>query len=341
VKGCIFDTMILVTGATGLLGSHLIYRLALEQNEIRALYRDKTRIEQVKSLFRYYSPDNYESLFSKIKWIQGDILEIVSLEDAMQGIKTVYHCAGMVSFEKKHFSQMIKINREGTANVVNTCLEFGVEKLCYVSSTSAIGGQDNTLTTEETKWKQSPNTSGYSISKYSAEKEVWRGIEEGLDCVIVNPSVIFGAGNWDESSLTIFRTVASGLRFYTKGQNGFVDARDVADIMVRLTGSSIKNERFLCVGQNVRFDELLTKIAIRLGKKPPTINTPKWLMGLTWRFSWMLSKFRGKNAAVTRASARTAFSVMEYDNSKIKKALSFEFRSLDEMIENSVNGKIA
>lgn len=333
--------MILVTGATGLLGSHLIYRLSLEKDEIRALYRDKSRIKQVESVFRFYAPDTFQELFSKITWIKGDILELISLEDAMQGIKTVYHCAGMVSFEKKHFSQMIKINREGTANVVNSCLEFGVEKLCYVSSTAAIGGQSDAITSEETKWKQSPTTSGYSISKYSAEKEVWRGVEEGLDCVIVNPSVLFGSGNWDESSLTIFRTVASGLRFYTKGQNGFVDARDVADIMVRLTDSPIKNERFLCVGQNVRFDALLSKIALQLGKTPPSLNTPKWLMGLTWRFSWMLSKFRGKNAAVTRASARTAFNVMQYDNTKVKKALSFEFRSIDEMIANTINGKIA
>lgn len=333
--------MILVTGATGLLGSHLIYRLSLEKEEIRALYRDEDRIKQCERVFRYYAPNTFQELFSKITWIKGDILDLTSLEDALQGIKTVYHCAGMVSFEKKHFSQMIKINREGTANVVNSCLEFGVDKLCYVSSTAAIGGQNDSITSEETKWKQSPTTSGYSISKYSAEKEVWRGVEEGLDCIIVNPSVLFGSGNWDESSLTIFRTVASGLRFYTKGQNGFVDARDVADIMVRLTKSSIKNERFLCVGQNVRFDVLLSKIALQLGKKPPSLNTPKWLMGLTWRFSWMLSKFKGKNAAVTRASARTAFNVMEYDNSKVKNVLSFEFRSIDEMITNTIKGKIS
>jgi nucleoside-diphosphate-sugar epimerase len=334
--------MILVTGATGLLGSHLIFRLTQEQDGIRALYRDESRIELVKEVFRYYSPTEYQSLFDKIQWVKGDILDVVSLEDAIEGIKIVYHCAGMVSFEKKHFHQMIKINREGTANVVNTSLAFGVEKLCFVSSTAAIGGEPGTVTTEDSKWKQTPTTSGYSISKYSAEKEVWRGVEEGLDCIIVNPSVFFGAGNWDDSSLTIFRTVASGLRFFTKGQNGFVDARDVADIMIKLTNnSSIKNKRFLCVGHNIRFDELLSMIALKLGKKPPTINPPKWLMGLTWRFSWMFSKFKGKSAAITRASARTAFNVMEYDNSKIKGTLSFEFRSVEEMIENTVKGRIS
>jgi nucleoside-diphosphate-sugar epimerase len=209
-----------------------------------------------------------------------------------------------------------------------------------VSSTASLGGQSNELVNENTKWKLSPKTSGYAISKYSAEKEVWRGVEEGLDCVIVNPSIIFGSGDWNESSLTIFRTVNKGLSFYTRGQNGFVDARDVAELMIKLMESEIKNERFICVGVNAPFKLLLTKIALKLNKKPPFINTPKWLMGLTWRFSWLLSKIRGRNATVTKASAQSAFSNMSFDNSKIKNALHFLFRDLDEMIENTVKSRL-
>jgi len=332
--------MILVTGGTGLLGSHLLYRLSSENDSIRAIYRDKAKIEHVKSIFQFYDNTNWESRFSKIKWLEGDILDLISLDDALTGIETVYHCAGLVSFDKRHFAQLIKINREGTANVVNTCLVKGVKKLCYVSSTASIGGQVNTTTSETTKWKQGPETSGYAISKYSGEKEVWRGVEEGLDCIIVNPSVIFGAGHWDESSLTIFRTIDKGLRFHTPGQNGFVDARDVVEIMVQLMQSDIRNERFLCVGINLPFKTLLEKIALALNKKPPTISTPKWLIGFTWRFSWLLSKFRGRTAAITRASAKTAFNKMEYDNSKVKKTLNFNFRSFDDTIENTVKGRI-
>lgn len=331
--------MILVTGGTGLLGSHLLFRLSSENDSIRAIYRDIAKIAHVKSLFQFYDHDNWEYRFSKIEWIEGDILDINSLGEAMTGIEKVYHCAGLVSFNKRHFAQLIKINREGTANVVNTCLVYGVKKLCYVSSTASIGGQVNTITNETTKWKQGPETSGYAISKYSGEKEVWRGVEEGLDCVIVNPSVIFGAGHWDESSLTIFRTIDKGLRFHTPGQNGFVDARDVAEIMVQLMQSDIKNERFLCVGINLPFKTLLEKIALALNKKPPTISTPKWLIGFTWRFSWLLSKFRGKTAAITRASAKTAFNKMEYDSSKVQKALNFTFRDFDDTIENTVKGR--
>lgn len=332
--------MILVTGGTGLLGSHLLFRLSEETQPIRAIYRDADKIEHVKTVFNYYDSNNGETRFSKIEWVVGNILDVVSLEDVMTGIDTVYHCAGLVSFNKRHFAQLIKINREGTANVVNTCLMKGVKKLCYVSSTASIGGQVNTITRETTKWKQGPETSGYAISKYSGEKEVWRGVEEGLDCIIVNPSVIFGAGHWDESSLTIFRTVDKGLRFHTPGQNGFVDARDVAEIMVRLTLSDIKNERFLCVGVNLPFKTLLEKIALALHKKPPTISTPKWLIGFTWRFSWLLSKFSGRTSAITRASAKTAFNKMEYDAYKVTKALDFTFRGIDETIENTVKGRI-
>ncbi len=332
--------MILVTGGTGLLGSHLLFRLAQDNEPIRSIYRDEARIEQVKSLFKYYSPGDYEVLFSKIQWVEADILDIVSLNECFIDIDIVYHCAGLVSFSKRHFNQLIKINREGTANIVNTCLESKVNKLCYVSSTAAIGGQSGEITTERTKWKQSPETNGYSISKYSGEKEVWRGVEEGLDCVIVNPSVIFGAGNWDESSLTIFRTVQNGLRFYTSGQNGFVDARDVAQIMVQLTQSDIKNKRFLCVGDNVPFKVLMEKIALRLGKKPPTINTPKWLAAIVWRLSWFFSLFSNKDAMLTKASSQSAYNFMTYDSSKVISQLSFNFRSIDDTIENTINGKI-
>jgi len=332
--------MILVTGGTGLLGSHLLYRLSIDGEPVRALYRESKRIEQVKSLFKFYDPENWETLFSKIEWFKGDVLDLSSLEEAFQGIKTVYHCAGKVSFVKKHFNLLMKINRKGTANIVNCCLEFGVEKLCHVSSTAAIGGQSNEYTHEETKWKQSPKTSGYSISKYSSEKEVWRGIEEGLKCVIVNTSVIFGAGKRQESFITSFLTANKGLRFFTKGQNGFVDARDVADIMVQLTKSDIENERFLCVGHNVPFEELLKKIALELGKKPPAVNTPRWLAGASWRVSLLVSKIRGSAATITKESAVSAFNVMEYDNSKIRSRLSYTFRSLEETIQNTIAGRL-
>ena len=332
--------MILVTGGTGLLGSHLLFRLSAEGNPLRAIFREKSRIDRVKDLFSYYDPEKCTERFNLIQWIEGDILDILSLQDAMQGIRQVYHCAGFVSFSEKHFQKLIKINREGTANVINVCIANGVDKLCHVSSTAALGTESCEIVTEDVKWKQSPETSGYSISKYSAEKEVWRGVEEGLNAIIVNPSVIFGPGSWDESSLAIFRTVEDGLHFYTSGSNAFVDARDVTEIMVRLMSSDLKNERYLCTGTNSSFRDMTTMIAEQLGKNPPSIKAPQWLMGLAWRISWITAKLRGKDPVVTRASARTAYRSTTYDPSKVLLALNMKFRPLEETIANTIKGRL-
>lgn len=333
--------MILVTGATGLLGSHLIYDLVQRSDEpIRAIYRDVKRIENVKKLFKYYGNDDYLNSFEKIDWVKGDILDIPSLDKAMESVTTVYHCAALVSFAKKDFEKLMKINREGTFNIVNSCLEHGVKTLCYVSSTAAIGGVTDDITSENTKWKISPRTSGYSISKYSGEKEVWRGSEEGLDCVIVNPSVIFGAGSWQESSMAIFKTAHKGMKFYSPGQNGFVDARDVSEIMIKLVNGRIRNERFLCVGFNMPFQELFGKIAVKFGKKKPSMSTPRFLAEIAWRISVFVSRLTGKKPILTKESVSNAYAFMTYDSSRIKERIGFEFRDSDDTIENAIAGRL-
>lgn len=332
--------MILVTGGTGLVGSHLLYRLCQDRIPVRAISRNTSRSERVKRLFEFYDPEHGAEKFQQIEWLDGDILDIVSLEDAMKSVKKVYHCAGFVSFAEKHFHQLMKINREGTANVVNACLKEGVEKICHVSSTAALGANSGETVTEELKWKQSPETSGYSLSKYSAEKEIWRGVEEGLNAVIVNPSVVFGSGFWDESSLAIFRTVNNGLHFYTSGSNAFVDGRDLAEIMVRLMESDAKNERFLCTGTNVTFRKMTTMIADQLGKKVPSISAPKWLMGLVWRLSWVSAKLRNQDPVITKASARTAFTNTIYDPSKVLDRLNIHFRTPEDTISNAIKGRL-
>ncbi len=339
-KDVFLHLMILVTGGTGLLGSHLLYELTTKPTDVRAIYRSNNRIELVKKIFQYYDPLNWKEKFNRIAWFSADILDVDTLQEAFEGIDIVYHCAAFVSFRKKDFNRLMKINREGTANVVNLCITNQVTTLCYVSSTAAIGGHNDEIVTERSKWDQSPNTSGYAISKYSAEKEVWRGKEEGLKVVIVNPSVIIGAGSWNESSMTIFRTVHKGLKFYTIGKNAVVDARDVAEIMVKLVDAEIRNERFLVIGHNITFLNLLEKIAASMHRKPPFINTPKWLMGLAWRISWVKARLTGTTQTITKESSRTAFSHRIYSNDKIRKALDFQFRPFEETIDNAIKGRI-
>jgi dihydroflavonol-4-reductase len=327
--------MILVTGGTGLIGSHLLYELMKSDLPVRAIYRDKLRIDRVRKLFDFYSNGNPHR-FNNIEWVNADVLDIVSLEDAFVGVTHVYHCAAQVSFVRRDFKKMMKINREGTSNMLSFALANNIQKFGHVSSTAAIGGQENELTTEKTKWIASDKTSGYAVTKYSSEKEVWRAKEEGMDVLILNPSVIFGAGDWNESSLTIFRSVKKGLKFYTPGQNAFVDARDVATIFKKLMESDVKNERFLCISENVKFRDVFQSIAKRMGKKGPTISTPKWLVGFAWRLAGIWAWLTRTTPSITKETVKSAFSTMNYSNEKVCKTLDYTFISVDDAIENAL-----
>lgn len=332
--------MIFVTGGTGLLGSHLLVELTKNNSCIRAIYRSEKKKNQLKQLFKFYLKESWEVNFDKIDWFKGDILDIPFLQEVMTGCTHVYHCAALVSFNRKDFNLCMKINREGTANIVNVCLEKNIEKLCYVSSTAAIGGEDHKIVTEDYKWKLTPTTSGYSVSKYSAEKEVWRGIEEGLNAVMVNPCVILGAGNWNDSSLTIFKTMRKGVRFYPPGSNAQVDARDVTDIMIRLMNSDISNERYLCIGSNQSFKKLMSSIADELNVKKPTIPVRRFIVEVARRAAGFASFFTRSRPSITKETVNSLFGDLSYSSDKIEKELNFEFKSLETTINNAVKGQI-
>lgn len=331
--------MILVTGATGLLGSHVLVELSKTNQSIRALYRRPEGIKKVEKLFQFYFPESFTEKFASIEWFSCDIEDVCTVEAAMENISIVYHCAALVSFRRRDYGKMVRINRRGTENLVNLSLEKKVTHFCHVSSTAAVGKPDNAanlIVKETNKWEENSHTSGYALSKHLAEKEVWRGVEEGLNAVIVNPSVILGAGNWEESSLTIFRTINHNLKFYTLGANAVVDARDVAKIMVELVNKSVYNERFLLIGENLSFLDLLSKIAIRLGKKPPSFSTPRFFAEVAWRILSLLSIFTRKAPTLTRETVNSAYSTTRYDSEKIKKELNYTFFTSDEMIDNAV-----
>ncbi len=331
--------MIVVTGATGLLGSHLLFSLTDKQEAIRGLYRSSEKIEQVRKLFHYYDPSNAEARFNLIQWKECDILDIPKLESCIHEGDHVYHCAALVSFDKKDFKTLIRINRRGTENVVNVCLAKGARKLCHVSSTAALGGMDDPIT-EKTNWKNGPDVSGYSVSKYSAEKEVWRGIEEGLEAVIVNPCVILGAGSWDDSSLAIFKQVEKGISRYPSGSNATVDARDVAEIMIKLMDADISAQRYLCIGSNQSFKDLTTEIAVQLNRKPPSKPAPKSMVKAVKLITDPFLFILGKRSVITRDTLVSLFSDRRYSNEKVRLALNFEFRDLKEQVRNGIAGRI-
>lgn len=314
--------MILVTGGSGLLGKELITQLLEQGKQVRAIYN--------KTLLDNFHSDNLEQF-------QCDILDVVSLEEAMQGIEQVYHCAAIVSFNPKRKEEMFKINIDGTANIVNAALDAGVKKMVYVSSVAALGRiREDEPVNETMNWTEETSNSNYGKSKYFAEMQVWRGIGEGLNAVMVNPSIILGAGDWDSGSSQIFKNVYNEFPWYTDGISGFVDARDVAMIMIQLMESNITAERFIVSAGNRTYSDILNLIAKAFKKRPPFKKVTSTLAKIVWRFEALKSLFTGKNPLVTRETAATALAKVNFDNSKLKKYLpDFTYRKIEDSIADT------
>jgi nucleoside-diphosphate-sugar epimerase len=326
--------MILVTGSTGLVGAHLLYHLSKQDTPIRALYRTKAKIETVKHVFSYFT-ENVAPQFSKIEWIQGDINDLASLTAAFKNITHVYHCAALVSFNPDDYYTLRKVNIKGTANIVNFCIDFKIEKLCYVSSIAAIDDELGTaLISETNEWNPEAPHSVYAITKYGAELEVWRGTQEGLNTVIVNPGIIIGGGYWRSSSGALFKRVYKGITRFTKGSSGYIDIHDVVGVMQELMQSSIKNERYILVNENLTFKDFLTQVAVALKVPIPKKEASPFLLQIAWRLDWLRYQFKKNYRALTKEMASTLSSTPQYDTQKIKKALpEFKFTPIQKSIE--------
>jgi len=326
--------MVLVTGGTGLVGSHLLLKLTMDKINVRALYRTTEKLEQVKRTFSYYTSDAH-SLFDKIDWVKGDILDIPSLESAFEQVKHVYHCAAFISFSPLDFKKLERVNREGTANIVNMCIAEGVKKLCYVSTIGTIGRTTtNEVATEETEWNRQ-HSNPYAITKYLAEMEVWRGAQEQLQVVIVNPGVILGPGYWKNGSGTFFKTANKGYSYYPPGGSGFVSVADVVGIMANLMNSDIKGERFITVAKNLSYKEILSKISGSMGKKSPQKKLKLWQLQLGKFADQIRHVLTGKPRTITNSTIYGLKHPAKFDSSKVKRTLKFEFESLDDIIELS------
>ncbi|OWP83328.1 NAD-dependent epimerase [Flavobacterium davisii] len=325
--------MILVTGATGLVGSHLILSLINSGEKVKALFRTEKNKERVKKVLAHYQK---KEAFDKINWVVGDILDIPSLELAFQDVTQVYHCAALVSFDPKEEDNLRKVNIQGTANVVNLCIDFGVQKLCYVSSIATLGDlkEHEKKITEATEWNPELSHSDYAISKYGAEMEVWRGYQEGLPIVIVNPGVILGPLFWREGSGTIYNKVASEIPFYTKGSTGFVSVDDVVCIMKKLMESTIVGQRFIVVSETKSYQEITNLIAAKLNVKKPTILIQSYALKLAYSFDWFLGLF-GKTSVLSKDMIRTLQTMNDYDHSKILKTFHFEFTSIENYLKSN------
>lgn len=326
-KMFIFVTMILITGGTGLVGGHLLLKLAGGSTPLRAIYRNKQNIDKTRQFFSRYSK---QELFAGIEWVPADINDIPALEEAFTGVTHVYHCAANVSFDPKDEAVLRKVNIEGTANMVNLSLAYGVQKFCHASSIAALGDPivPGSTITEETEWNPEAYHSDYQITKYGAEMEVWRGWQEGLNVVIVNPGLIFGPGYWAQGSGAVFKAVKRGQYFYTWGNCGIVAVEDVVNIMVQLMESPLGGERYTLVAENVTFKQMLDTIAKGMGKSGPVMFATKLMTAFAWRFDWLLSRLLMRKRMLTKHMAMTAYTTELFDNTKIKQELGYTFKDM-------------
>jgi dihydroflavonol-4-reductase len=318
--------MVLVTGGTGFLGSYIIKQLVEKGYAVRAIRRSNKIPSWIS-----------KEIFEKVDWVEGDVLDVVALEDAMEGVDTVIHSAAIVSFIKKDRKAMYQTNVDGTANVVNIALEKNIKRFVHISSVAALGrtaggGHVN----EEKKWEESKVNTHYAKSKYKAEVEVWRGVSEGLNAVILNPSTILGYGDWHSSSCAIFKNIHDGFKWYTSGINGFVNVEDVATAAILLMESSFTEHRFVVNGDNWSFKKLQDTIADGFNTKHPSKQATPFLMNVAWRMEWFKSLFTGKKPLLTKESARVAQSQTYFENDKILEALpGFSFTPLEETIKKA------
>ncbi|MCB0533105.1 MAG: SDR family NAD(P)-dependent oxidoreductase [Lewinellaceae bacterium] len=318
------STKILVTGATGFVGSYLVRLLVQQGYDVRAIRRGESPMDLVRDVA------------DKVEWVEADVTDIVALEAAFSDVTQVFHCAAMVSFHPKDVRRMRQINVEGTANMVNLALHFGVQHFVHVSSIAAFGrSKERPLLDENSKWIQSKGNSQYAISKYLSEQEVWRAHAEGMHVAIVNPSVIFGSGFWEVGTGRVFKQVYQGLKFWSVGHTGIVDVRDVARFMLLAMEQKINGERFILNAENIGFRELFFKVADALGAKRPFVKVTPLLAEIAWRVEWLKEKLLGTEPIVTRESARASISSFQYANNKSLRVPGFSYRPIDQTIQET------
>lgn len=319
------------------MGSHLLLDLTRSGKKVRAIFRSRESLSAVKRIFSYTnSEERTEELLQHIEWVQADITDIPTLDKAFEGIKKVYHCAALISFDPSMDSRLRKVNIEGTANIVNFCIKNNIHKLCFVSSIATLDKKPNeNIISETSHWNKEKDHNMYSITKYGAEMEIWRASQEGIPVVIVNPGIIIGAGCWSSGSGEIFKRVANGLKFFIPKTTGFVGVTDVVKTMRLLMESPVQNEQFIVISENVSFETVLKKVAETLKKPAPKKRLQPWMVYIGWLLEGLKSPFSSKERKLNRHSSKTLFEDHIYSNKKVISYTGHQFEPIDQEIEKS------
>lgn len=313
--------MILVTGANGFLGSFICKALADSGKNVKALVRNNSDTSLL------------EGASDKVQIVHGDILDMNSMEEHFEGLKILIHAAAIVSFHRSDYDQMSEVNIEGTKNMVNLSLKYKVDFFLHISSVAAIGRKEQkAVVSEKNKWEESKWNSHYGESKYLAELEVWRGIQEGLSGIVLNPSVVLGPGNWDISSSRLFKYAWQENKYYSEGLMNYVDVRDVTSIIMRFLEKQPSDERYIISAGDITYKDFFEIVARRFNKKPPYRQANKRLLRLGLIIEWVKSMFSSNRPLITTETINLSGSEISFDNSKIKKELNFNFTPLEQTV---------
>ena len=326
--------MILVTGGTGLVGSHLLLELVRSGEKVRAIHRKNSDFQAVRRVFSYYIPkDEIDFLFDQIEWKEADLNDIPALTEAFTEVKTVYHCAALISFDPSDEKSLRKINIEGTANIVNLCIVFNIDKLCYLSSIAAMDiSLGEKFISENFTWHPEKYHSEYAISKHGAEIEVWRASQEGVPVIVLNPGVILGPGFWDSGSGQLFKKINEGLNYYFPKTTGFVGVQDVVKAAIKVMLSNIQNEQYIVVAENLSFKEVLDLVAESIQKPAPKKPLKSWMVFIGWMYQSVAGFLFGTERLITREDTKLLFQQSFYKNEKLKSEFDFDYTPIREVI---------
>lgn len=327
---------IFLTGATGLLGSHLLVELVKRKKEVLVLVRDVEKAKKtISTVFNWYGI-NADALEHHVAFVKGEITDVSCISKSLNNIDIVYHCAGMISLFNEDKWEMLKINAEGTANIVNCCISNSVKQLLYVSSISAVNKGDGGEVDEELFTKDDAFLSAYAVSKRAGESEVWRGIEEGLNAVIVNPTIIIGPSENESGSMALFYKIKGGMKYITAGVAGYVDVRDVVNISIQLMEEKIHGQRFIVSSENLSFEHFAGIIAKRLHLNTEFKIAPNWLLRWIVFINGWRSFFTGKKFLPNKVALKMVGNKTTYSHKKIKQALNYKFYSIDAAVDNTI-----